>query len=183
MNNNNNNILEDPRLIELQVEVAELQRQLSQWQDKFHRAEEQLTRSQLQIQKLRGNRSGLGSGRESLMMSVDGSKKDYRELYKNEKKDRQRLEALVFSHEAKIEELKESIRMREKKIRLIVPKFVRESERRAALQDSVEEYEKRLISLEEDLLSSLKKEGERRIEAENAESDWKSKYFALEQSK
>jgi len=58
-------------------------------------------------------------------------------------------------------------------------KLTKEQEKRMSLVDSNDEYEKRYQALEKDLLDALRKEGERRMEAEYWQDNMRKKLKKL----
>jgi len=98
--------------------------------------------------------------------SGGGKNTNWKDRYEREKRDKKRMEDLVFNYEETIERLKKAAKAKDKKQRDFAARLDRERERRAALQESNEEYEKKLQTLEKDLMDALHKEGERRMEAE-----------------
>jgi chromosome segregation ATPase len=109
---------------------------------------------------------------------VEGGK-NWEDKYKQEKKDKKRMEELVFSHEETIERLKHGLKSKEKKYRLALAKLDKEKEKREALVESNEEYEKRFQAMEKDLMDALHKEGERRMEAEYWQDNMRKKLKKL----
>eukprot|EP01088_Endostelium_zonatum_P016589 TRINITY_DN4550_c0_g1_i1.p1 TRINITY_DN4550_c0_g1~~TRINITY_DN4550_c0_g1_i1.p1 ORF type:complete len:228 (-),score=88.16 TRINITY_DN4550_c0_g1_i1:119-802(-) len=112
---------------------------------------------------------------------------EWGEKYKREKRDRQRMEQLVFTHEETIEGLKQKLNARDRKQKLLETKLSKEEEKRQALLESNQQYELKLRELEDELTEALNKEGERRVEAEywqdtmkRKAAKWKKKYVQLE---
>jgi len=99
--------------------------------------------------------------------------------YKRQQKDKKRREDLLFDHEEQIEKLKQKLKAKDKKLRVMASKLSKEQERRMALVESNEEYEKRHQTLERDLLDALRKEGERRMEAEYWQDNMRKKLKKL----
>lgn len=106
--------------------------------------------------------------------------RDMQAMYNKERRDRERMEALVFEHENQIEVQKETIRKLERMLISRNLRLERERERRESLQDSVDMYEIKLKEMEDAGITSLEKEQQHRRGVENIVKYWKRKHDKLE---
>lgn len=172
----------------LENEIKERDNRLEEWQENYNKIkeeEEEVKReyedSKKLVAVLRGQLDDSRKVEEKLTSGGEtgGKDKNWEERYKQERRDKKRLEDLVYSYEETIEKLKQSVKAKEKKYRQFVSKFDKEKEKKQALMESNEEYELRLQVMEKDLMDALHKEGERRMEAEYWRDDMKKKLKKL----
>jgi DNA repair exonuclease SbcCD ATPase subunit len=159
----------------LEEEKEELRRRLNECQKKLDSAVAELQEA---VSDQQASSAGAEGTAERDGGGVEGGK-NWEDKYKQEKKDKKRMEELVFSHEETIERLKHGLKSKEKKYRLALAKLDKEKEKREALVESNEEYEKRFQAMEKDLMDALHKEGERRMEAEYWQDNMRKKLKKL----
>jgi len=163
-------------------EIEELQEGLHKMEDEKEAAKKDLDELRrkyetLVLERRTEARKVRENGPEKATTSTPPDKAD--EKYKRQQKDKKRMEDLLFDHEEQIEKLKEKLKDKDKKLRVMASKLNKEQERRMALVESNEEYEKRHQSLERELLDALRKEGERRMEAEYWQDNMRKKLKKL----
>jgi chromosome segregation ATPase len=157
----------------VEEEKEELKRELIEHRKKMDALSREIDEMKKEESAATSSTSTNGEGGKS------GSDKNWEDRYKREKRDKKRMEDLVFNYEETIERLKQSAKAKEKKYRSLSQRLEREKERKASLQDSTEEYEKKLQTLEKDLMDALHKEGERRMEAEYWQDSMRKKLKKL----
>eukprot|EP01087_Luapelamoeba_hula_P013811 TRINITY_DN3982_c0_g1_i1.p1 TRINITY_DN3982_c0_g1~~TRINITY_DN3982_c0_g1_i1.p1 ORF type:complete len:271 (-),score=99.60 TRINITY_DN3982_c0_g1_i1:136-948(-) len=167
-------------LEEAHRELRKMEKKKDAAQREAEETKRQLAEAREKIRELQKGVPDTGGDPGTPTKATPGAVAGMDERYKKKmERDKKRMDDLLYTKEEEIDKLNLKVKDREKKLRAMTAKLNKEQERRLALVESNEEYEKRHQQLEKDLLDSLRKEGERRMEAEYWQDNMRKKVKVL----